>query len=367
MSIQEVINLIKSKENLSKGEIAERLNVNNSYISDMIAGRKPVTLDMIERIKKVFPYCTEIEQVSLGKKNIAINKVELEKNSNNIINDMKDTETLQDRLLEFVKYLNLTNQNFEKKAGLPNGFINKAGKYISEKSEAKIKETYPELNISWLLTGVGYMLKEDNMENLEIKKIRENLGLNQTEFGKLLGISKNTVSNWENKNTEIPKTMQPLIAKITEEHSQTDSNIIELKESNNGIPMFDVCAIGGYDNFESALTQEHIIGRYKISFIRQNENQFILPMRGDSMLPYYKSGDYLICEKLESASFVQSGKRYLVATTSHGLIVKRVQENFEDKTVTLISDNKEEYSPFTIPMSEVCGYAKILMSFRLEE
>lgn len=204
---------------------------------------------------------------------------------------------------------------------------------------------------------------------MNIKKLREDLGMNQTDFGKLLGVSKNTVSNWENSYTEIPKTMIPLIERVMNVRigvSETEG-LVALKEDERGLPMFDICAIGGYDNFETALTQEHIIGHYNIPFIKQNENQFILPMRGDSMLPYYKSGDYLICEKLDRMSSIQSGKRYLVATSSHGLIVKRVKENYENQTITLISDNKEEYEPFTIPMSEVFGYAKVIMSFRLEE
>lgn len=52
------------------------------------------------------------------------------------------------------------------------------------------------------------------MTGKEIKKIRENLNLNQTEFGKKVGVSKNTVSNWENNLTEIPKTMLPLLKSL---------------------------------------------------------------------------------------------------------------------------------------------------------
>lgn len=71
---------------------------------------------------------------------------------------MENKSTLKERLEEFVEYLDLTNQKFEQNAGLPNGFINKSGKYISDKSEQKIINTYPDLNINWLLTGEGEML-----------------------------------------------------------------------------------------------------------------------------------------------------------------------------------------------------------------
>jgi transcriptional regulator with XRE-family HTH domain len=45
----------------------------------------------------------------------------------------------------------------------------------------------------------------------EFKKIRNISGLNQEDFGESIGISQNSVSDYENRKTEIPKTVQLLI------------------------------------------------------------------------------------------------------------------------------------------------------------
>lgn len=48
--------------------------------------------------------------------------------------------------------------------------------------------------------------------NQKIKSLRENLGLNQPQFAKLLGVSKQTVSAWEKDGTSVPYKKQKLIA-----------------------------------------------------------------------------------------------------------------------------------------------------------
>lgn len=46
------------------------------------------------------------------------------------------------------------------------------------------------------------------MKGLNIKEIRLKLGMNQTEFAKELGVTKNTVSNWEKKDKINSKTIK---------------------------------------------------------------------------------------------------------------------------------------------------------------
>ena len=64
------------------------------------------------------------------------------------------------------------------------------------------------------------------MKGKEIRKLRENLHLNQTEFGKKVGVSKNTVSNWENNLTEIPKTVLHLLKDLEEKTIDINQSIV---------------------------------------------------------------------------------------------------------------------------------------------
>ncbi len=45
------------------------------------------------------------------------------------------------------------------------------------------------------------------MENTELKSIRENLGLTQTELAEILGVKMNTVYRWESGILNVPKSI----------------------------------------------------------------------------------------------------------------------------------------------------------------
>lgn len=75
-------------------------------------------------------------------------------------------KTTRERLYEFIEKKGLTPRSFEEKTGLANGFVSKVGFSIREAKLEFISKSFPELNITWLLTGEGNMLKgvepEDN-------------------------------------------------------------------------------------------------------------------------------------------------------------------------------------------------------------
>ena len=71
---------------------------------------------------------------------------------------------MKERLIEFLAYLSIGQTKFEEKVGLSRGFVNKIGESIKDKTLEKITSVYPELNINWLKTGEGKMLKEAQTE-----------------------------------------------------------------------------------------------------------------------------------------------------------------------------------------------------------
>lgn len=68
--------------------------------------------------------------------------------------------TSKDRLIEFLSFLELGQNAFEKKVGIANGYISKLKSSIGSGHIGKISTAYPELNTTWLLTGEGEMLKD---------------------------------------------------------------------------------------------------------------------------------------------------------------------------------------------------------------
>lgn len=73
-------------------------------------------------------------------------------------------ETVKQRLIKFIKYKGLSQAKFEKAIGASNGFVNNISKSIGAEKAQSILGVYPELNMGWVLTGEGEMLKTENEE-----------------------------------------------------------------------------------------------------------------------------------------------------------------------------------------------------------
>lgn len=72
---------------------------------------------------------------------------------------MQTNGTIKTRLAQFLKYIGIGQAKFAKEIGVSKGFANNVGDSIRLENIEKIKNRYPELNITWLLTGEGEMLK----------------------------------------------------------------------------------------------------------------------------------------------------------------------------------------------------------------
>lgn len=126
---------------------------------------------------------------------------------------MSDNKEQRDRLLLFVDYLNITKKAFEEATGLSNGYIGSIRKGIGHKAIELISNQYPELNISWLLTGEGKMLKE-------------NVG---NEEGSSKFADNNLIFNL--KDTETMTILSEMMTVITRQSLQIDRLITEMEKS----------------------------------------------------------------------------------------------------------------------------------------
>lgn len=78
------------------------------------------------------------------------------------------------RLLQFIDYLGITVAEFERSVGFSNGYIRNISKSIQPSKAEKISSVYPEVNIGWVLSGEGEMLKSDNpAPTVEIQHLQE--------------------------------------------------------------------------------------------------------------------------------------------------------------------------------------------------
>lgn len=76
--------------------------------------------------------------------------------------------TVITRLKAFIEYCGLSNSQFADRAGIPrptlSQLIHGRNKSVNDLLLRKLHENFPALDISWLLFGVGSMLKESNIQ-----------------------------------------------------------------------------------------------------------------------------------------------------------------------------------------------------------
>lgn len=215
---------------------------------------------------------------------------------------------IKQRILYFVEKLGITKREFYADVGISRGTLeSKSG--ITEDVMAKFIAKYPLVNIQWLITGEGNMI-----------------------------------------NTEAEQTASP----------QEPYNITLTEKQ--GIPLIPIEAAAGYFQGEQQVLLSDC-QRFQVPIFSKAD--YLIPVKGDSMLPNYNSGDIVACQQVNPQStFFQWGKVHVV-DTEQGVLIKRVFEGASKDTIRLVSDNTK-YPPIEIPRMEVYHMAVVLGTLRPE-
>ena len=130
--------------------------------------------------------------------------------------------TVKDRILVFIRHLNIGQNKFEKSCGLSCGTISSVKQAPNGTTILKIIDAYPELSLEWLMRGEGDMLKNTSTDNciavegVEDQKARivleddgltvgerldlfiQSLGLGRYQFEMKCGLSQGYINNIRN-------------------------------------------------------------------------------------------------------------------------------------------------------------------------
>ena len=107
--------------------------------------------------------------------------------------------TTKERMQEVLSYLGVSASEFENRCGLAHGFVRRVTREITKKTRAKIKETFPYLNIEYIALGVGGITEElgaarETMKD-RIKQFVESQNITKKEFVQKTGIADSFLSN----------------------------------------------------------------------------------------------------------------------------------------------------------------------------
>lgn len=215
----------------------------------------------------------------------------------------KNSTNIKERILYLAEIKEDSKQNFFRKTSLK--YSNFTGKSknsdLSSGSLAEILLIYPDLNPEWLLTGKGSMLKSD-------------------------------------------KKFMPTYSDV-------------------GIPLIPFDALAGFGE-GSMEVMNYETERYIVPEFDQLHVDFMIKVKGDSMVPKYNSGDLVACKKIALDTFFQWNKVY-VLDTDQGPLIKRIHKSEFEGSILLVSDNKE-YEPFDLSLKDVFSLAIVVGMIGLE-
>lgn len=213
-------------------------------------------------------------------------------------------ENFIERLQYFMEKQGINDNQMTIAAGLSVGLLGKlkkSGKGMSSANIEKILSSYPKLNADWLLTGKGDMLKSSGV-------------------------------------------------------------VVEPSKDGTGIPLIPVEAMAGYFAGEQTVLLQDC-DRYVVPAFRNAD--FLIHVRGDSMIPHYYSGDMVACKMLSLTDiFFQWGKVYVI-NTDQGALIKKVEQGTTNESITLVSEN-EKYKPFEISRRGIYQIAIVIGVIRAE-
>ncbi|WP_286747934.1 hypothetical protein [Roseivirga sp. UBA1976] len=275
------------------------------------------------------------------------------------------------RLRDYVVSKDISIRQFELSIGVSSGAISRAFKNdtdIQSKWISKIIHEYPDINIEWLITGKGDMIKPEkdvhlsnphDVHLLSEKQFNSTTKKVYTEEGKVTGKVRGKVE--PNINSNPQHSTLPLVREPQEAYTKVISKPVLVTVDNSGaenIIFVPVKAAAGY-----------LVGLHDPEYIEslpafgvptlQNGVFRAFEVQGYSMLAEEGRGlypsDIVIAQYVESPLEVIDWRVYVVISRDEGIIVKRCLNRIrENNKLICNSDNKNgEYPPIILESEQI--------------
>lgn len=188
------------------------------------------------------------------------------------------------------------------------------------------------------------------MDATEIRRIREEYNLTQSQLADITGSSLRAVQSWEQSTRNISqsatKLIKAFIERNKEESSATSIGYAKPYKFIRYWPNVDVTG-GGTVLFDDTLNKD-----YQDMLIPEfGDCTDAVNLYGDSMSPRYNAGQILILKEWID-SFIAYGQVYLVITNSGFRTVKYLRKGDKENEVLCVSENKN-YDPFAIERNDI--------------
>lgn len=130
-----------------------------------------------------------------------------------------------------------------------------------------------------------------------------------------------------------------------------------------GIPLIPVNAMAGFVTGDSASILEYECEHYVVPMFK--EADFLIPVKGSSMIPKYNSGDLVACKRLPLSDIFFQWNHVYVLDTEQGALIKRICRADDNEHILCVSDNAK-YEPFKLHLNQIHAIALVVGVIRLE-
>ncbi|UOE48022.1 S24/S26 family peptidase [Mucilaginibacter sp. SMC90] len=263
-----------------------------------------------------------------------------------------------ERLLQFLEKQGISKRKFYTTVEVSNGYLDKS-KNISADILERIIYSYPDINIMWVITGTGEMLKSD-------EKPADTPTSNNHVHEPVVTINTNTpVTISKGAASKLEKTVHPPV------HPPV---ILQ--------PKIITVDGGGYENILHVSIRSaagYLAGHSDPEYLEKLPS-FRLPgltgktyrsfeADGDSMDPTIKHGQMVIGEWVESLEDIKDDRVYIIVTKNSRPVIKRLLNRINTKGLIIAksdaTNNRELYKNYTINPDDILEvwYARFHGSF----
>jgi transcriptional regulator with XRE-family HTH domain len=240
---------------------------------------------------------------------------------------------VKQRLVQFIKIMNLTQKAFEDRCGMSNGYVANIRKGIGDDKLLNIVQQFPQLNREWLLYGEGEMLKpqpqvmQNNYNGNNNYVVGNGNSVQCSECGA-------DVQTLEAEEVE----RAPIVPATLARAPQTD--VLEAVQERIG--KLELAPVGVIDTPVSLW--------YRV--------------QDESVCPKYEIGDLIgLWAYPKGEEDPIPGKLYGINTLTNGLIIRKLLP-MEDGGYIARAVNREEYPDYKIKASNIVQIYKIMLMVR---
>lgn len=254
--------------------------------------------------------------------------------------------TVKERLITFIKCLNLTQKAFEDRCNMSNGYVANIRKGIGSDKLLSIAREFPELNREWLIYGEGEMIKPQPQ---------------------VLQNNYNGNNNYVVGNGNSVQCSHPMVVDIT------DCCEVECPKCGEQIEVSGGAVMRVVPTEITKLPDINIeYWRKKneddmplVNFIRAwGPDTFAVKVDTRAMEPDYREGTYLVLRKLPDLSYARAdGSPYVVDTMRPHTLFRNLTDKYDG--TYLLTANSDKRGAIRLKAQDITNVYDIVGSFRI--